>query len=161
MVQPALMIGFQTDFTPSVWNFCRWNAEVPPRETSPAARSEEKWLFGRLPFVSEMVYNRAHTVLKSPWNLEEVLEKSLNFCASTWKVLEFSSTLNVVAWREFFLLFGCPRQNINHSSVNLMVIYINCSMFYAIIKLSILFKAIELKNVKKLVKQTVQAFKCY
>ena len=117
--------------------------------------------FGRLPFVSKMVYNRAHTVLKSPWNLEEVLEKSLNFCASTWKVLEFSSTLNVVAWREFFLLFGCARQNINHSSVNLMVIYINCSMFYAIIKLSILFKASELKNVKKLVKETVQALKCY
>ena len=103
--------------------------------------------FSRLPFVSKIVYNRAHTVLKSPWNLEEVLEKSLNFCASTWKVLDFSSTLNVVAWREFFLLFGCPRQNINHSSVNLMVIYINCSMFYAIIKLSILFKASELKEV--------------
>ena len=42
-----------------------------------------------------------------------------------------------------------------------MVIYINCSMFYAIIKLSILFKASELKNVKKFVKQTVQALKCY
>ena len=33
------------------------------------------------------------------------LEKSLNFCASPWKVLEFSSTLNVVAWKEFFDAF--------------------------------------------------------
>ena len=30
------------------------------------------------------------------------------------------------------MLFGCPRQNINHSSENLKVIYIKCSMFYAI-----------------------------
>ena len=26
----------------SVWNFCRWVADVPPRETSLAAKSEEK-----------------------------------------------------------------------------------------------------------------------
>ena len=38
----------QTDFTSSVWNFCRWVADVPPRETSPAARSEEKRLFSQL-----------------------------------------------------------------------------------------------------------------
>ena len=49
----------------------------------------------------------------------------------------------------------------SHIKKLIMVIYINCSMFYAIIKLSILFKASELKNVKKLVKQTVQALKCY
>ena len=46
--------------------------------------------------------NRVHTVLKSPWILGEVLEKSLNFCASPWKVLELSLTLNVVAWTEFW-----------------------------------------------------------
>ena len=32
----------------------------------------------------------------------EVLEKSLNFFASPWKVLEFSSAFNVVAWKVFF-----------------------------------------------------------
>ena len=26
----------------SVWNFCRWVSDVPPRETSPAAKREEK-----------------------------------------------------------------------------------------------------------------------
>ena len=31
----------------SVWNFCRWVADVPPRETSPAAKSEEKRMFSR------------------------------------------------------------------------------------------------------------------
>ena len=50
---------------------------------------------------------RVHTVLKSPWILGEVAEKSLNFCASPWKVLEFSSSLNVVAWKVFFNAFGC------------------------------------------------------
>ena len=29
-------------FTSSVWNFCRWVADVPPCETSPAVKSEEK-----------------------------------------------------------------------------------------------------------------------
>ena len=69
--------------------------------------------------------------------------------------VEFSSNLNVVAWKVFLMLFGCLRQNINHSSENLKVVYIKCSMCYAIIKYQ--FKTSELKNVEKLVKQTVQA----
>ena len=59
------------------------------------------------------------------------------------------------------MLFGCPRQNINRSSVNVKVIYIKCSMFYAIIIINYQFKTIELKNVKNLVKQTVKALKSY
>ena len=50
------------------------------------------------------------------------------------------------------MLFGCPRQNTNHSSENLKVIYIKWSMFYAIINYQ--FTTSELKNVEKLVKQT-------
>ena len=57
------------------------------------------------------------------------------------------------------MLFGCPRQNINRSSVNVKVIYIKCSMFYAIINYQ--FKTSELKNVENLVKQTVKALKSY
>ena len=49
--------------------------------------------------------------------------------------------------------YACPRQNINHSSENLKVIYLNCSMFCAIIYYQ--FKTSELKNVEKLVKLTV------
>ena len=64
-----------------------------------------------------------------------------------------------MAWKEFSDVFGCPRQNINHSSENLKVIYIKCSMFYAIINYQ--FKTSELKNVEDLVKQTVQALKSY
>ena len=45
--QSALLTGFRTDFTSSVWNFCHWVADVPPRETSPAAKSEEKWMFSQ------------------------------------------------------------------------------------------------------------------
>ena len=32
-------------FASSVWNFCRWVADVPLRETSPAAKGEEKRTF--------------------------------------------------------------------------------------------------------------------
>ena len=48
-------------------------------------------------------------------------------------------------------------QNINHSSENSKVIYINCSLFYAIINCQ--FKTSELKNVEKLLTQTGQALK--
>ena len=34
------MTGFWTDFTSSVWNFCGWVVDVPPRETS---TSGEEW----------------------------------------------------------------------------------------------------------------------
>ena len=57
------------------------------------------------------------------------------------------------------MLFGCPRQDISRSSVNVKVIYIKCSMFYAIIDYQ--FKTSELKNVENLVKQTVNALKSY
>ena len=55
--QSALLIGFRTDFTSSVWNLCRGVADVPPRETSPAAKSVEKRMFSqannnRMPFCS-------------------------------------------------------------------------------------------------------------
>ena len=53
--------------------------------------------------------------------------------------------------------FVCPRQNINRSSENLMVIYIKCYMFYAIINYH--STTSELKNVEKMVKQIVQAVK--
>ena len=45
--QSSLLTGFWTDFTSSVWNFCRWVADVPPRETSPAANSDEKRMFSQ------------------------------------------------------------------------------------------------------------------
>ena len=56
------------------------------------------------------------------------------------------------------MLYGCLRQNINYSSENLKVLHIKCSMFYAI---KYHFKTSKLKNVEKLVKQTVQALKSY
>ena len=40
-------LPFVNDFRSSVWNFCRWVAEIIPRETSLAAKSEEKWLFSQ------------------------------------------------------------------------------------------------------------------
>ena len=55
------------------------------------------------------------------------------------------------------MLFGCPRQIINHNSENSKVIYIKRSLFYA--RIFYQFKTSELKNVEKLVKQTVQAIK--
>ena len=57
------------------------------------------------------------------------------------------------------MLFVCPRQDMNHSSENVKIIYTKCAMFNAIINYQ--FKTSELKNVEKLVKQTVQALKPY
>ena len=71
----------------------------------------------------------------------QVLEKSLNFF----------STLNVVAWN--FDAFWLSKTNINHGSENLKVIYLKCTI------INYQFKTSELKNVEKLVKQTVQALK--
>ena len=85
--------------------------------------------------------------LKSPWILAQVLKKSLHFSGSPWKVLEFSLNLNVVSWKEFsdaFLLSNsnnnngiyialihrCSRQNVNHRSENLKVIYLKCFVLY-------------------------------
>ena len=45
--QSALLNGFRTYFTSWVWNFCRWVPDVPPRETFPAAKSEEKRMFSQ------------------------------------------------------------------------------------------------------------------
>ena len=42
--------------------------------------------------------------------------------------------------------FGCPRQNVNHSSESLKVIYIKRSMFYAINNYQ--FKTSEAKQFK-------------
>ena len=53
--------------------------------------------------------------------------------------------------------FACPRQNINHSSEKLKVIYIRHLLFYVIINYR--FKISELKNIEKLLEQTVQALK--
>ena len=53
------------------------------------------------------------------------------------------------------MIVGCPRQSVNHNSEHLKVIYTKSSMFYAVINYQ--FKRSELKNVEKLVKQTVQA----
>ena len=44
------------------------------------------------------------------------------------------------------MLSVCLRQNVNHSSENLMVIYIKCSLFYAIINYQV--KTSELKNLE-------------
>ena len=61
--------------------------------------------------------------------------------------------------KNVLMLFAWPRENINHSSENLKVIYIKYSMFCAIINYQ--FKTSELKNVEKLVMQTVKALKSY
>ena len=45
--QSAPPTRFRTDFTSSVWNFCRWNADVPRREKSSVVKSEEKRMFSQ------------------------------------------------------------------------------------------------------------------
>ena len=55
------------------------------------------------------------------------------------------------------MLFGCPRQNINHSSEILNVIHIKRFLFYAMSNYNL--NTGELEDVEKLVEQTVQTLK--
>ena len=45
--QSELLTRFWTDFTSSLWNFCRWGADVSHGETSLAAKTEARRLFSR------------------------------------------------------------------------------------------------------------------
>ena len=58
-----------------------------------------------------------------------------------------------MAFKVFLRLFGCPKQNINHSSEKLMVIYIRRCLFYA--RINYQYKTSELKNVEKLLSKQV------
>ena len=77
-------------------------------------------------------------------------EKSLNFCASPWKVLEFFSTLNIVAWKVFLNTFCKSQLREGNGDLHKFFFF-----FYAIFNYQ--FKTSELKNAEKLVEQTVQA----
>ena len=66
------MTGFRTDITSSVWNFCRWDADVHPREMSPAERSVEKRLFSQANCGREamwMVHMKCYVASRRKWQL--------------------------------------------------------------------------------------------
>jgi len=72
VVQSALMTGFGTDMTSSVWNFCRWDADVHPREMSPAQRSVEKRLFSQANCRREamwMAHMKCYVASRRKWQL--------------------------------------------------------------------------------------------
>ena len=129
--------------TPSAWGLLvRWLFWAILKDSLPflyLKKKWKKWIQGL-----HRKFLEFHFSLKSPKIFVQVLEKSFE-CSGLERV--------------FLMLFGCPRQNINHSSENLKGIYIKCSMFYAIINYQ--FTTSELKKVEKLVNQTVQALKPY
>ena len=53
------------------------------------------------------------------------------------------------------MLLGCPKQNVNHTSDKVKVIYIKQFLFY--VRINYRFKTSEMKNVGKLVEKTVEA----
>ena len=57
------------------------------------------------------------------------------------------------------MLFGCQRSNKDHSSEKLKAIYTKRFLFFLIINYQ--FKTSELKNVEKLMEETVQALKSW
>ena len=133
-------------------------------QTSPTLLPSLSHLHSVFKYAFLLLSHRVHTVLKSPWSLGEVLEKSVN-SIFPWKVHKFLCKSLRRPWiffnfecsgleSVFLLHFGCLRQNMNRRSENLKVIYTKWSMFYQ-------FKTSELTNVEKLVKQIVQALKPY
>ena len=112
----------------------------------------------RWPWKCRKHKHRVCTVVKSPWILGEVLEKSLN-SIFPWKVLKFLckslkglNFLQLWMWwpgfSVFFMLFGLSKIDSD--------LY-KAFLFYAIVNHQ--FKMRQLKNVEKLVEQTAQAFK--
>ena len=81
--QSALLTGFRTDFTSSVWNFCRWVADVPPRETSSAAKSEEKRMFSQASVLDSV----SRPSFKDRSALKELYDLSPDDLG--WRFLEF------------------------------------------------------------------------
>ena len=75
--QSALLTGFRTDFTSSVWNFCRWNADVPPREKSSVAKSEEKRMFSQATEVITVVKTFQSGVISLSRERESLTHTSL------------------------------------------------------------------------------------
>ena len=72
VVQSAVMTGFRTDFMSLVRNFCRWVADVHPRETSLAERTEEKRLFSQANCRREgmwMVHMKCNVASRRKWQL--------------------------------------------------------------------------------------------
>ena len=125
MCQVAYLSSFTVCFQLNFWNcwpccccgFVAWKLYQRP-----GPQAGKSWNSYRL-------YYRVCTVLKSPWILGEVLEKSLNFCASPWKVLKFLCKSLKSPWIFFNFecsrlerFFGCFLVVQNHSSENLKVI---------------------------------------
>ena len=69
-------------FTSSVSNFCRWVADVPQRETSPAARNEEKRLFSQaIPWSTYPKNPRLRTCIEK---LATLMLGWTGFCIESW-----------------------------------------------------------------------------
>ena len=99
--QSGLLTGLRTDFTSSVWNFCRWVTDVPPREMSPAAKSEEKGMFSQ----ANEIYGgmeTSHFDSKSfwyelkQWNFAKSLITSRKVCVWTRKTFWVFHSLSQV-----------------------------------------------------------------
>ena len=97
MDKSALLTGFWTDFTSSVWNFCRWVTDVPPRETSPSAKSEEKWMLSQASYIS-MFWRILQKVIKGSFEWQLVFCYSCTCTYETWKQCQWimsQATLNL------------------------------------------------------------------
>ena len=62
----------------SVWNFCRWVADVPRRKTFPAAKSVEKRMPSRRLFIRELTQQRRRRLRKRHLKSEFAVLQSLS-----------------------------------------------------------------------------------
>ena len=83
------MTGFRTDITSSVWNFCRWDADVHPRETSPAERSVEKRLFSQANCGRDamwMAHMKCYVASRRKWQLVSRRDRRVTFTSNYEKI---------------------------------------------------------------------------
>ena len=113
-------------FTSSVCNFCRWIADVPPRETSPAARSGEKRLFSQansIPFNSSNVELNSKGLHQSSGKVNESC--CLLFPSSTKREIRQFHVVLVQCGREMYKKACC--------TCNVVVLLVLTYCFFAVL----------------------------
>ena len=81
-------------FVSSVWNFCRWVTDLPPCEMSPAAKSEDKWMFLQATKTTECYLQHSGTMTFA------------------------SFFLNSLYWGSVITITQFDVENINHTNIN-------------------------------------------
>ena len=109
----------------SVWNFCRWVADFPPRETSPAAKSEEKRMFSQamnmclqwhtIPIPAIQYYNKKLNRGQLLWPAVCMLINKVSDDACQWNGHEVVISVGGIFLYKMLCMSHDTRRKVEHS----------------------------------------------